>query len=118
MALNPDVLLLDEPTSQLDPIAASNFLSTVKKINSEFGTTVVICEHRLEELFKKAGRILFLDKMRILFDEKPQNFCQKILACQKKDLIEFLPTASKIISRFEKKPEKLPLSVATNRHQI
>lgn len=118
MALNPDFLLLDEPTSQLDPIVASNFLSTVKKINSEFGTTVVICEHRLEELFEKAGRILFLDKMRIFFDEKPQNFCQKILACQKKDLIEFLPTASKIISRFEKKPEKLPLSVAQGRSWI
>ena len=48
MAMQPDVLILDEPTSQLDPIAASEFLETVKKINRELGTTIVISEHRLD----------------------------------------------------------------------
>ena len=42
MALQPQVLILDEPTSQLDPIAASDFLNTVRKINRELGTTVII----------------------------------------------------------------------------
>ncbi len=46
MAMQPSVLILDEPTSQLDPIAASEFLETVKKINRELGTTVIISEHR------------------------------------------------------------------------
>ena len=47
MAMHPQVLILDEPTSQLDPIAASDFLGTVRKINIELGTTVIITEHRL-----------------------------------------------------------------------
>ena len=51
MAMQPRVLILDEPTSQLDPIAASDFLNTVEKINRELGTTVIITEHRLEEIF-------------------------------------------------------------------
>ena len=51
MAMQPEVLILDEPTSQLDPIAASDFLNTVRKINMELGTTVIITEHRLEDIF-------------------------------------------------------------------
>ena len=47
MAMQPDVLILDEPTSQLDPIAASDFLAVLGKINRELGTTIVLTEHRL-----------------------------------------------------------------------
>ena len=56
MALQPQVLILDEPTSQLDPIAAADFLNTVRKINRELGTTVIITEHRLEDIFHAADR--------------------------------------------------------------
>ena len=49
--MQPQLLLLDEPTSQLDPIAAGEFFNTLKRINSELGTTVIITEHRLENLF-------------------------------------------------------------------
>ncbi|MFR3322834.1 MAG: energy-coupling factor ABC transporter ATP-binding protein [Lachnospiraceae bacterium] len=55
MAMQPDVLILDEPTSQLDPIAASDFLNTVRKINRELRTTVLITEHRLEDIFHALG---------------------------------------------------------------
>ena len=55
MAMHPDMLILDEPTSQLDPIAASDFLETVKKINRDLGTTIILTEHRLEEVFPSAG---------------------------------------------------------------
>ena len=48
MALEPSVLLLDEPTSQLDPIAATDFLSTLGRINRELGTTIILSEHRLD----------------------------------------------------------------------
>ncbi len=50
MAMHPSLLILDEPTSQLDPIAASDFLETVKKINRDIGTTVIITEHRLQDI--------------------------------------------------------------------
>lgn len=70
MAMQPKVLVLDEPTSQLDPIAASEFLATIRKINLELGTTVIIIEHRLEEVFPMADKVLVLEKGRqILYDE-------------------------------------------------
>ena len=61
MAMQPEVLILDEPTSQLDPIAASDFLNTVRKINTELGTTVIITEHRLEDIFPYADRAVVID---------------------------------------------------------
>ncbi len=66
MVMQPTVLILDEPTSQLDPIAASEFLSVLKKINSELGTTVILTEHRLEEALSIAGRVAVMDEGRII----------------------------------------------------
>ena len=73
MAMQPDVLILDEPTSQLDPIAAGDFLETVKKINRELGTTVIITEHRLEDVVPMADRIVVLDNGSIIADDIPAN---------------------------------------------
>ena len=61
MVMQPEVLILDEPTSQLDPIAAADFLGTVRKINLELGTTVIITEHRLEDIFPVSDRVIVLD---------------------------------------------------------
>lgn len=66
MAMQPSVLILDEPTSQLDPIAASDFLAVLGKINRELGTTVILTEHRLEEAFTLASCIAVMDKGEIL----------------------------------------------------
>lgn len=66
MAMQPTVLILDEPTSQLDPIAASEFLSTLAKINREFGTTVVLTEHRLDEAFPLASRAAVMEHGKII----------------------------------------------------
>ena len=60
MAMHPELLVLDEPTSQLDPIAASDFLETVKKINRDLGTTIIMTEHRLEEVFPSADRVVVI----------------------------------------------------------
>ncbi len=65
MAMHPDLLVLDEPTSQLDPIAASDFLETVKKIHRDLGTTIILTEHRLEEVFPAADRVVVMDQGRI-----------------------------------------------------
>ena len=61
MTMQPKVLVLDEPTSQLDPIAAGEFLSTIRKINLELGTTIIMIEHRLEEVFPMADKVLVLE---------------------------------------------------------
>ena len=71
MVMQPKVLILDEPTSQLDPIAAEEFLKTVYKINRDLGTTVIISEHRLEDLIPMADRVVVMDGGRILADDSP-----------------------------------------------
>lgn len=123
MALNPQFLLLDEPVSQLDPIAASNFLNTVKKLNRELGLTVVICEHRLEDIFSDADRVIFLDKMKILFDGEPGGFCRTVMASKSQDLSGFLPAAARIFARLgsfckEGGTADIPVSVAEGRRWL
>lgn len=66
MALEPSVLLLDEPTSQLDPIAATDFLSTLGRINRELGTTIILSEHRLEDALALSTNVVFLERGCIL----------------------------------------------------
>lgn len=73
MALQPSVLILDEPTSQLDPIAASEFLTVLGKLNRELGTTIVLTEHRLEDVFPLAGRAAVMERGRILCTGTPRE---------------------------------------------
>ena len=78
MAMQPSVLILDEPTSQLDPIAAADFLATVGKINRELGTTVIMTEHRLEEVFPMSDRVLVMDGGRIICDGWPRRVGEEL----------------------------------------
>ena len=71
MVMQPKVLILDEPTSQLDPIAAEEFINTVYKINRELGTTIIISEHRLEDLIPMADRVVVMDKGEIISAATP-----------------------------------------------
>lgn len=71
MAMQPKLLILDEPTSQLDPIAASEFLRTVYKINRDLGTTVIISEHRLEEIFPMADKVMVMDQGKVIAFAEP-----------------------------------------------
>lgn len=73
MAMQPSVLILDEPTSQLDPIAASDFIATIGKINRELGTTIIMTEHRLEDVFPLSDRVIVMDKGRLIADGTPEE---------------------------------------------
>ena len=73
LALQPEVLLLDEPTAQLDPIAATEFLHTLYRVNRELGTTVLLSEHRLEEALPLSDRALILQNGRLLADAPPRQ---------------------------------------------
>ena len=95
MAMQPQVLILDEPTSQLDPIAASDFLNTVRKINRELGTTVIITEHRLEDIFPYADRAVVMEDGKILADDIPQNI-GKQLHTQKNHMFAAMPTPVRV----------------------
>ena len=73
MAMSPSVLILDEPTSQLDPIAAGDFLATLGKINRELGTTIILTEHRLEEVFPLASSVAVMDQGKLLCTGTPKE---------------------------------------------
>ncbi|MBR2883838.1 MAG: ATP-binding cassette domain-containing protein [Clostridia bacterium] len=95
MAMQPEVLILDEPTSQLDPIAASDFLNTVRKINTELGTTVIITEHRLEDIFPYADRAIVMDSGKIIADDTPRNI-GKLLFEQNNPMFTAMPTPVRV----------------------
>lgn len=78
MAMQPSVLILDEPTSQLDPIAAADFLATVGKINRELGITVIMTEHRLEQVLPLTDRVLVMDDGQVIADGAPKEVGQQL----------------------------------------
>ena len=95
MAMQPQVLILDEPTSQLDPIAASDFLNTVRKINIELGTTVIITEHRLEDIYHSADRVVMMENGRITANAGPRQVAQSLWQ-QNSQLFAALPTPTRV----------------------
>lgn len=90
MVMQPDVLVLDEPTSQLDPIAAGEFLDTVRKVNREIGTTVIMTEHRLDEILPLANRAIVMDDGKVIVDDIPANV-GAILAQMEHHMFEGMP---------------------------
>jgi len=95
LVMQPKLLLLDEPTGQLDPIAASDFITTVQKLNKETGITVIMVEHRLEEIFPIADRVIVMDKGSITVDSSPRE-AAKILSSRNHPMIYGLPSAVRI----------------------
>lgn len=73
MTLQPSVLILDEPTAQLDPIAATDFLAVLGRINRELGTTVLLTEHRLEDAFPLSDRVIVMDRGEVCCDGTPKE---------------------------------------------
>lgn len=95
MAMQPEVLILDEPTSQLDPIAASDFLNTVRKINIELGTTILITEHRLEDIYHCADRVVVMEKGKVVASDSPRKVGE-ILWKQNSPMFAALPTPVRV----------------------
>lgn len=90
MAMQPEILILDEPTSQLDPIAAADFLATLRRINLELGTTILITEHRTEDIFPVADRVILMEDGQIVADDTPERVGQHLF-CMHSDLFHALP---------------------------
>ena len=92
MAMKPEVLILDEPTSMLDPIMAGEFIQLVRRINREIGTTIILSEHRLDEVLSIADRTVVFEDGKIIADDTPAEVGVK-LAEQKKDIFVAMPTS-------------------------
>ena len=114
MAMQPQVLILDEPASQLDPIAAADFLNTVYRINRDFGTTVIISEHRLEDVFPMANRVVVLDNSSVLVEGEP-SFVGKELERMQHPMYFGMPAVMRAFSEEAAKDEKLPLTIRDGR---
>lgn len=95
MVMQPEILLLDEPTGQLDPIAAREFLETLYKINREIGATVILTEHRLEDAFPLSDRVIVIDNGSVVADGTPQQV-GKILNDISHLMSAALPTPMKV----------------------
>jgi len=117
MAMNPKLLILDEPTSMLDPLAARNLLDTVARINRELGVAVLLCEHRLEDVFQRADRVLLMKQGSILADDTPENLTFALQRDPAASRIYLgLPGAARIFGELQKEgicpaKKKLPLSI-------
>lgn len=116
MVMKPKVLILDEPTSQLDPIAAQEFLQTLLKINREIGTTIILSEHRLEEAFAISDRIIVMENGTIAADGSPREV-GKILWQSKNDMYEALPTPMRVYYGVSEQ-ENCPLTVCDARQWL
>ncbi len=114
MAMHPSVLLLDEPTSQLDPIAAGEFLKTLEKINRELGTTVILTEHRLEDAFPLVDRVIVLDKGKIIADAVPEEV-GNFLKAENHDMYQALPTPMRVHGKV---PNSLPCPISVRNGRL
>lgn len=116
MAMQPELLLLDEPTSQLDPIAASDFLHMLSRINRELGTTIIICEHHLEEIFGLVHRVLMMEKGSVIYFDEPRQVARRLCGGNNA-LYEGLPSALRVSASLggASNGEALPLTVGEGR---
>jgi len=78
MTMQPEVLILDEPTAQLDPIAAADFLETVGRLNRETGLTVILVEHRLEDVIPRCDKLMVMEKGRVAHYDTPRKVCDAL----------------------------------------
>ncbi len=116
MVMQPQVLILDEPTSQLDPIAATEFLNAVYRINSELGTTVIMTEHRTENVFSQADRVVFMENGRILASNRPEKIFDDIRLIDE-DMLKYLPTPMQVFYGLNEKGDA-PVSIKKGRRWL
>ena len=118
LVLRPHVLLLDEPMSQLDPIASYEFLSIVRRLNEEFSITVIMSEHKADSIFPFIDKAVFLKDGKIEFVDNAHNFCSEVID---DEIFEnYLPAVTKIYNSLSVKYPSLiklntPLSIREGR---
>ena len=115
MVMQPQLLILDEPTAQLDPIAASEFIATIRKLNRELGLTVIITEHHLEEVIPACDRLLVLDEGRVLACDAPRRVISALAGRQ--DVLCAMPAAVRLYHALQA-GEACPLDVRQGRRFI
>lgn len=118
MAMQPKLLILDEPTSQLDPIAAGEFISTLHKLNKDLGLTIILVEHRLEEVYSIADRIVVMDQGEIICNGTPKQVAYDLQhVSQDHPMLLGLPTPIRVHHALKSQKEA-PLTIRDGRRWL
>ena len=112
--MQPKLLILDEPSSQLDPIAAREFLENVRKINLELGTTVIITEHNLEDVYGYADKVLLMENGEVKRYLPPEEMAQYLAENEHSGMYKALPTPARMYGSVLK--GECPLSIVEGRN--
>lgn len=112
MAMQPDILILDEPTAQLDPIAATDFINTLKKLNTDFSLTVIIVEHRLEEVIPICDNLIVLKDGVVTHNRDPRTVIKQLE--EDDDILSAMPSSVRLYHSLRGKGS-CPLTVREGR---
>ncbi len=115
LVMSPEIIILDEPTAQLDPIAASEFTNALKRLNEELSLTVIIAEHRLEDVVPLCDRIMVMDAGKLIFNGEPGKIFTEINGDS--PVLRGLPAAARLYGMTGGKDE-CPLTVREGRKYI
>lgn len=120
MTLRPRVLLLDEPTAQLDPIAAKEFIQLLSRINEEFSLTIIISEHRIEEVVPHATQLVMLNRGGIAYLGTPDQVMKQIWKDEDALFLPYLPSICQLYLGIEKVSDAraVPMSVKEGRRWL
>ena len=119
MIMRPDILVLDEPVSTLDPVAASEILERIFKLNRDFGTTILIVMHELEEIYAMVSKVIFIDQKAVVM---PAREMANYMLRNNNDQVKALPQSARICGLLNRRENKeitkdaqVPISIAQGR---
>lgn len=116
LVLQPEVLIFDEPTAQLDPIARKAFINLVYQLNFELGITVIMSEHALDDVLYYGSKVIYMDQGLVKYQGDSRSFCQYLLDLKSEQGL-FLPEIPNLVRLIKRiKPEKIPMTYSEGRH--
>lgn len=108
MIMNPTLLLLDEPSSQLDPIAAHDFFTMLERINTELGVTIILSEHNLSEVFPLSDKVVVMEDGKITAENTPYKIGEEL---KQNSMFAALPTPTKIYYSLRNNSGNCPITI-------
>jgi len=115
LVMQPDILILDEPTAQLDPIAASDFIAALKRLNQDMSLTMIMAEHRLEEVVPICDRLMVMESGQITANGAPEEVITQLRG--REELLRGMPAAARLYAELGESGS-CPLTVRAGRRYI
>ncbi|WP_231686902.1 ABC transporter ATP-binding protein [Bacillus sp. JCM 19034] len=112
LLMQPQILLLDEPTSQLDPVSARDFLDLLVRLNEEFGMTIILAEHRLEDVISLADQVLAMKEGQIVESGSPKEVMRRLWQSSYQP---FVPTSPALALSLNVQTSNVPLTIKEGR---